>query len=157
MKLSLGQFKSGSAGTAQEILMTRDVTDEPATQATISQWLLTCPGQSPMWERYLISLIHLRDIEGVKKANFQRPGMTHELLIAALNPEKKLDVLDPETWSFLTPLNLVEQFKMHDDASALALFEHCIDNVLEGRLWAEPPLSLQVEPWRSFIRKHSDD
>jgi len=100
----------------------------------------------------MLSAVHLRMIGGVKPAVIREPGATHEFMMMAMDPQKHPDPLKPESWSYLRPANLAEQVKLRDDSAALMLLDWCATNIAEGRLWAEPALSGQVEPWRSFLR-----
>jgi hypothetical protein len=55
---------------------------------------------------------------------------------------------------YASPYNLQEQIIMPSDEAAINLLKHAVDQVVDGNLWAEPPLSHQVEPWRSWLRAH---
>ena len=153
MKIVVGKVLSGPAGTATELNWKRERRDPPDWTATLAGWFLNCPGQSPAWEHYLLSIIHLRPIEGVKPAVVNVPGATHEILMVALDPGKNPKPEDSYSWSFLRPTNLMEQVQLPDDESAVDLLHDCVVAVLDGRLWAEPMLSGQVEPWRTVLVK----
>lgn len=155
-RLREGRKIVGVSGQAMQVLFEREPTDKPDIAGTVAMWFVECPNQSPAWRHYHVALIHLRPIEGVKPAYIRRPGATHEIVIAALDPSKWPTANNAESWSFLTPLNLEEQIKMPDDATAEHLLEHAIEQMIAGHLWAEPPLSHQVEPWRSWLRAHED-
>lgn len=152
-----GRVWTGRAGTATEIIIDGGGTIDQ--QATLAMWLLDCPLQSPAWDHYLISIVHLRPIDGqTKPAVIRVPHASHELLIVALSVqpgETKPTADDPTSWRPLTPINLAEQFEVPSDALAVHLLEAAIAAVLAGTLWAEPPLSGQVEPWRSTIIRSS--
>jgi len=155
MKIRLGSFRRGVAGTAQELIVNVDAGDPLAWVSGIGNWFIEAPNQSPAWQHYLLSGVHLRPIEGVKPAVIAFPGATHEFMMYALAPDRKPEPLDDSTWSFLTPHNLSEQFTARDDATAAKLLELCATSICFGRLWAEPPLSGQVEPWRTYLRQWS--
>jgi hypothetical protein len=140
MKITLGTFESGAAGTAREVLVDIQPPDPPDWQATIGSWFIVAPGQSPAWSCFALSAIHLRAIEGVKPALIKQPGATHEFILAALDPSRKPDPLDPDSWQFLTPLNLCEQLSLPSDAAAAKLLRICVLAVMKGTLWAEPML-----------------
>lgn len=150
MKLSVGRILKGPAGTATEVLM-EGKRATPDQTATLSTWFFDCPGQSPFWDNYLLSIIHLRPIEGVKPADIRVPGATHEVLLLALDPNKKPQATKLKSWSWLLPMNLCEQVELPDDKAAVVLLAQVAGAVVDGRLWAEPPLSGQKEPWRTVL------
>jgi hypothetical protein len=53
---------------------------------TVCWWLLTGPWH-PLWPQFVLSVVSLRDVEGVPPAKLHFPGATHELLVLALNPD----------------------------------------------------------------------
>jgi hypothetical protein len=152
MKIKLGDRITGPAGVSQQLLVTPDPSDPPDWTSSIGTWFIDAPGQSPAWRHYMLSAVHLRPIDGVKPAVISEPGATHEFMMLAMDPEKNPDPLDPKTWSFLRPCNLTEQVTLPNDAAAGNLLGICATRVAAGILWAEPMLSGQVEPWRSFLR-----
>lgn len=147
-----GRFWEGRTGTAHEVIVDRPDTSDAT--ATLGAWFLRCPHQSIGWECYVLSVIHLRPIPKVRPAVIRAPGATHELIIIALDPDKDPSP-DPTTWHHLVPINLMEQFQVPTDADAVELLDASVRAVLDGELWAEPPLSGQVEPWRTVIIKTS--
>lgn len=155
MKPRTGDTLTGPAGTAIEILVELDDTDPPDWGATIANYFLTCPGQSIAWPNYLLSCIHLRPIDGVQPAVVKIPHATHEVMLLALNPAAKPTPTDPRSWQHLTPANLMEQVELPDDDAARHLLHDAAQAVVDGILWAEPPLSGQVEPWRTSLIRTS--
>jgi len=152
MKIRLGNMRTGAAGKVQELIVDLEPSDPKDWYAGIGNWFIDAPHQSPAWRHYMLSAIHLRAIDGVKPAHLRQPGATHEFMMMAMDPGKNPDPLNPESWSYLRPHNLAEQVELRDDSAAIMLLDQCATNIAEGRLWAEPPLSGQVEPWRSFLR-----
>jgi hypothetical protein len=152
MRITLGETLAGPAGEATELVV-HDA-DGPTT-ATVACWWLHCPGQSVAWDRYMLAAIHLRPIEGQQPAVVRVPHATHEVMLVALNPEKGPAPTDPATWQYLQPINLQEQVQLPDDATAVAMLRDCARAVVDGVLWAEAPLSGQVEPWRTSLIKTS--
>lgn len=149
-----GRVRTGRAGTATEVVI--DEYGSIDETATLASWFLHCPLQSPAWDHYAISVIHLRPIEGqTKPATITLPHASHQLFIVALDPTEHPTADDLTSWRFLHPINLAEQFEVPSDALAVHLLEASVDAVLAGMLWAEPPLSRQVEPWRSTIIRTS--
>jgi len=152
MKLELGALLTGRAGTARELLVTLDAADPKDWSAGVGSWFIEAPDQSPAWRHFWLSAIHLRPIEGGNPVTITVAGATHEILMFALDPHHKPTPLDPQAWVRLHPCNLEEQFTVTSDAAASQLLAWCATNVVDGNLWAEPPLCGQVEPWRSLIR-----
>lgn len=153
MRLVAGREFSGPAGHATEVITEIEADDRPDLAATVATWFFKCPGQSPAWDNYLLTVIHLRPIEGVKDATIVIPGATHQVLMAALDPSKQPEPLDVMSWQHLSPLNADEQLELPDDRSAQELAAHVALGVVDGVLPAEPALSGAVEPWRSSLIK----
>lgn len=153
MKLTLGETFEGPAGKAEQITYRLDEDDRPDQAATLASYFLTCPKQSPAWDSYLLSVIHLRDIEGVKPAHKRFPEATHEVLLMALDPDSNPGPLNLESFShYLTPINLTQQVQLNDDEEAKDVLRMAARAVVDGRLWAEPPLSGQTEPWATVLK-----
>lgn len=155
MRWQRGEFLTGNFGSAQQMLGEMDSSDRPDVAATVTLWFLTCPGQSPSWDHYYLSVIHLRPIDGVRPPIVRVPGATHEIMVAALDPRFSPTPFDQESWMPLFPLNVEEQLVLPSDASARELGRLATLAVLEGLLWAEPPVPGLVEPWRSVLQKSS--
>lgn len=93
----------------------------PDHDATVALYLVHVPGAHAFWDHWLMTVVHLRPIAGVKPPTKQFEDATHEFMIAALNPEYPLPplVVDKD-WRthFLLPLDVMEQFTTRDDATA---------------------------------------
>lgn len=152
MKTRTGQVVVGAAGNGTEILLEWEPGDKPDVSATVAMWFLDCPGQSPAWRHYNLTIIHLRPIPGVKPAHISRPGASHEVMLVALDPDKHPVAHDAATWGFLRPLNYVGQLHVRSDDEAKEVLDTLAHGVAHGTLWAEPPLSGQKEPWESQLR-----
>lgn len=151
VKASVGRVLIGDLGFAQEL--TFGELDTPDQAGTVASWFLDCPGQSPAWQHYNLSIIHLRDIEGVKSAIVTVPHATHEVMLFALDPARNPVPTDTSSWSFLRPVNVCEQIQLPDDGAASELLYDCARAVVNGILPAEPPLAGAVEPWRTALIK----
>lgn len=152
MRCTRGRVLLGPAGTATELHPELGRPDRIEQQATVACWWLDCPGQSPAWRHYLLAVVHLRPIEGQEHAPVVTvPGSTHELMVVALDPDRGPNPEDTETWGYLRPTNVVEQLELPDDDAASQLAHLSAQAVVDGVLWAEPPLSGQVEPWRTSM------
>lgn len=144
----------GAAGTATEVVVTKAPT--LSQSAIVASWFLHCPGQAIFWNDYLLSTIHLRPIDGdPRPAEIRWPGSTHELILLALDPDEHPSPADPSTWEPLMPPNFCEQFEVPSDEAAADLVARAARAVVDGLLPAEPPLSGQVEPWRTAIIRTS--
>ncbi len=152
LNASEGRVFQGPCGTATEVLISGDL-PRPDVAATLSTWFLNCPGQSPAWDNYLLSIIHLRPIEGVRPAVISVPKATHEVLLLAADPTTNPTAMDPDSWQFLFPHNVSEQIELPDDVTAVMLLEDCARAVVDGILPAEPALAGAVEPWRTVLIK----
>lgn len=151
-QFSLGKSFAGLAGRADEVIFEGEP-DQPDWQATLGLWFLTCPGQSPGWENYVLSVIHLRPIDGVPPAHIRVAGATHEVMVVAIDPEYSPVPTDPSSWHFLWPLNVEEQVHLPNDQAAKQLIEDSARAVTIGVLPAEPGLAGAVEPWRTTLIK----
>jgi hypothetical protein len=141
-----GRLEQGPAGRAVEVTI-----EDPRPMSTaVSTWILECPGQSPAWTHYLLTVVHLRDQEGADPAVVNVPHATHEVGVLALDP-KPFVLEDPSTWVPLFPVNVSEQLQLPDDAAAVTLAQLCARAVVNGMLPAEPPLAGAKEPWRTSL------
>lgn len=152
MSIREGKVHVGAAGRATELLFALEPGDRPDWNATVAMWFLDCPGQSPAWRHYGLSIIHLREIKGVGPAHITREGATHEVILTALDPEKNPAPTGRETWSWLRPINFCGQLRLPSDEQAREVIEYLAKGTADGYLWAEPPLSGQVEPWQGQLR-----
>lgn len=119
----------GPAGTAVRLDL------DPAVHGidtTVAWWLLTGPWH-PFWTQFVISVVHLRPVEGRPPAHLQFPGATHELVVMALNPGDPPKVHEAATLEaggiaavggYLKPVDVVHQFTATDD-EMVALAELC--------------------------------
>lgn len=120
------------------------VPDNAENPAALEQWIITAPDWHPIWDQYLLGLISLADMPDMPEMpppKRQRPGVTHELVVFALDPED--GPYRPESFVgripaefVLTPVNVVEQFTCTDD-QARHLVRLCANAVVHGRLVPE--------------------
>lgn len=111
-------------------------TNLAAPDMTLANWLLHCPASHPLWPWYMVSLIHLRPVDGVKEAQIRIPGAQHELVIIAIDPGLDPDP-DPDSttgYHYLRPINLAEQFVVPDDAAAIKLAGVVVQSFVHGGL-----------------------
>lgn len=128
--------------------------------AGLDSWILTGPRWHPIWYQYNLGVVSLADAPGLPPAKLQRPGVTHELTVFALNPEHgPLDArhLPEEPLPFLTPVNIVEQVTTTDQRARELAFL-CARAVVDGLLWPETgdaPDRVRAA-WRSSIHQTLD-
>lgn len=110
---------------------------EAMTRGCIAQWLLDAPGAHPHWRYHVLTVVHLRPLEGIPEASVQFPGASHEMQVLALDPTKD-DVVDSADWStmthWMTPPDVVVQFIVGDDADARKVARLAAHAVAQGRL-----------------------
>uniref|UniRef100_UPI0007C7DF67 hypothetical protein n=1 Tax=Streptomyces graminilatus TaxID=1464070 RepID=UPI0007C7DF67 len=123
---------TGTYGTAERV----PADAYTGSPATIDFWIITGAHWSPAWSQYMLAILSLADIAGVDPARLHRPGVTHELLVVALNPDHgpyDADKVRANQLHTLRPVNVCEQFTTTDhqarDLAALCA-RACVDGVL---------------------------
>ena len=157
MNVKPGKVITGPAGRAGELHVELGPGDPPAWRAGVAVWWLDCPGQTPFWSHYRLSVYHLRPLDGVEPARLLFPSATHELTLVAMAGvgDRAPAPFDPSTWQHLTPINMCEQVELPGDDAARELAELAARAVVAGVLPAEPALAGAVEPWRTALIKTS--
>ena len=146
----------GTHGRATELELEESDIKVADHSATVSCWFIDAPGQSLFWQHYLLGIYHLRPIEGSDKPIKKLyDGVTHELSLIALDPDRRPKVDDMQTWRHLVPINFVMQVELASDEQAKELLMLASKGIVDGLLWAEPPLSGQKEPWLSSMLQTS--
>ena len=126
----------GSAGQAWAIPNRSPVPDHAACLCT---YLLRAPGFHPFWDRWALSCVHLRPIEGVRPAVLNLPGASHELLIVAIDPAWNPPDEDDFGFSrggvpFLSPIDVAQQFRVNGDRQAQELARLCVLAICRGHM-----------------------
>lgn len=99
-----------------------ELPDRPDAAETVCGWLITAPVYHPLWAQYSLCVVRLRDgISGFPEPHRKFIGATHELIVFALNPDdgpyKPAGFYDrPASW--LTPINIIQQWEATDDEMA---------------------------------------
>lgn len=132
----------GEAGSADRL----DVNVFGHPEINLAMWKLHCPGQSPAWDWFALSLISLRDVPGAPAPIKWTDDATHEIGLVALMSEPAGGMFEP-----LVPINYTVQVTLTDD-QAIELAEALAKAVAHGLLWAEPPLAGQRAPWDESVR-----
>jgi len=129
---------TGVAGHAWQLRLRppgqREVRDH---DATVGGYIVHAPGAHVLWSYWIVSVIHLRPIAGVRPPVISRSGATHEFLIMALDPREPLPTLDvTDGWrvAWLSPVDIVEQFAAADDAIAAEILDLGVRAIVDGRL-----------------------
>lgn len=105
-----------------------------SSTATLAQYLIE--GNFHIhWNQWVVCLISLADIVGVKPAKKHHEDNTHELLMISVNPDTKLDPdeIYDGSWA-LSPIDLVKQFKVPMDMDAEDIAKLCVQAICDGRM-----------------------
>src|SRR4051812_28256938 len=127
--MAIRSMLEGLAGRAEPVTGARV---RPDQEATIAAWLLHLPGAHPAWHQYLLSVVHLRPIDGTRPANKHYPEAEYELALVALDPRFQARPDDLETIHHLEPLNVVRQFHGLNDDQARRLCELVAKGLVDG-------------------------
>jgi hypothetical protein len=129
----------GKAGRAfrAELLPPDDRSTEDAV-ACLARWNLWLPGQHPLWSRYTLGVVHLRDAKSLTPAKKQFPEATHEILVFAVDPDFDEALFADGATSVLEPLNHVVQFVAASDQKAVLVAEKMVQRLVDGLELAEP-------------------
>lgn len=122
----------------------------PDWAATLTSILLNCPGAHPAWQHWMCSVIHLRELPGVKSAIKRFPEATHEIMVVALDPRYELPDPDhfEQPFHYLLPLDHVVQLEVPSDAAAVQVLETMVRACCDGIM---SPDSDWREAWRTQI------
>jgi hypothetical protein len=126
--------------------------DIPEGVPNIAFWLLHSPKTHAVWDYWMVSLIHLRDVPGVPAAVKQDPSHTHELLIFALQRGSlPPNPAEPQGFEALTPPDLVQGFVAASDAEAVSILERMLERFIDGHL---PPDVDFARLWKRLLLTH---
>lgn len=104
----------------------------PSDSAAIALWLLDCPFAHPVWHQWLLSLVHLREVEGLPPP----VGRGHELVIFAVDPQIGLEPdVQLNTRALMMP-PIVLRFASYDgdDIGAEAHVESLVEATMRREL-----------------------
>lgn len=142
----LGFRAESRIGFAHEI--TNWKRTDPAHAANLGFFFIKALSpQHPVWDSYMLSAVHLREIEGVAEGvNFKRhyPEAEYEIALLALNPTFHPDPKKLESMQAMTPAQAVVQFHFGLDDDELAdkkareLAELVVQSTLDGVMPLEP-------------------
>lgn len=134
-------FKSGVCGAAWEVdveAFRRTLGNTADDDALLTSWIMEVPEAHPVWNSYLIFMLHLRPLPGRAEAIIHLTGATHEMELWAIDPDAKrgaiiLGETNPWPW-VLHPGNFAAQLVAADDTAAIATLEDAVAAVVAGRL-----------------------
>ena len=114
----------------------------------VGTYLVNAPSAHIHWEWYLVSGVHLRDVEGVTPAQKSFPEADHELTIITIDP-KGCPSPDPEENSFplLFPPDLLEQFGGLSDKQAGELVQAAVETILSGEIGPDSDFRKTWKGW----------
>lgn len=108
--------------------------DEPLAKTWVGAYLVECPKLHAFWNYWIVSVVHLRDEDGVAPAVLTRAGATHELAVLSVDPASPLDPDRFGTIRYLMPPDVVEQFGPGTDAQALFVLRTLVDACVRSLL-----------------------
>jgi hypothetical protein len=139
----------GPFGTAERLIVPPH---HRSAATTTCIWVINSTRFSPAWTQWVLSAITLAPVPGVKPATISHQGMTHEMLLLALDPrrgrfdQQALDRVGDGGFYFLTPPNYVDQFEA-SDAEMLALVAWMAWGMVHGHLQVEPNGRADRQSW----------
>lgn len=140
----------GSCGRAWKL---QPAAPLPQQIATLSTWLVNRPGAHPFWEWWTVTVVHLREVDGLPEAARVYPEAEYEFQIRTLDPEVSPtphpDMVD-EGYDYIDPPDVIEQFHGINDRQAQALCSMAIQEILDGHL--SPDENFRAE-WDKLIRE----
>lgn len=121
----------GPAGTATRVTL------DLLPRHCVASWFLHLPAVHPFWQHYQLSVVDLAPDPDMRPPFLRYPEAEYELMVLALDPERRPEALNPFTWSVLLPANLAYQFHGTGVGGAVRLAEQAARWVVEGRRWVE--------------------
>lgn len=124
--------------------------DKPDYQASLGTWLVNCPTAHPFWHWWVVGMVSLRDIPGVKPAHKRYPEAEYEFMIYSINPEEcpNPEPDDPKGYPHLIPLDVVEQFHGVTDRDASRILTSAMQAIVNGYL---SPDQDYRQAWKSSL------
>lgn len=114
----------------------KHIETRPDHQASLGTWLVNCPNAHPFWHWWMVGMVSLRDIPGVKPATKRYPEAEYEFMIYSINPEEcpNPEPDDPEGYPHLLPVDVVEQFHGVTERDAGRILTSAIQAIMNGVL-----------------------
>lgn len=106
----------------------------PQDLTTLSAYVVSVYGAHPLWNWWLVSAIHLRDVPGMPAAEKEYPEATHEFLILTINPKSCPPDPDNSNYEYLVPVDVQIQFDGIDDDQVRELCQQAVTAIVDGRM-----------------------
>lgn len=120
----------------------------PEGSGRLDVFILEVPGAHPVTSRWLVSVVHLRDIDGAEPATKVYPQAEYEIAVAALDPSDT--EVDGGGWKLAKPLEMALQFHGVNDRQAMSIARAYVAAVLVGN---RSPVRDHSEHWQQCISK----
>lgn len=123
----------------------------PSIGAEMCRWVFKAPEAHPLWEGYLLSLCHLRHIDGMSPPIKKFPEAEFEIVVYALSPAfpfpdtTSAGTFDPHV---MRPANLVYQFAGVSDDQAITIVELLVRSFVAG--YCNPDRDFRRHTFRSL-------
>jgi hypothetical protein len=121
----------------------------PQDETTLSAYLVSVYGAHPIWNWWLISFIHLRDIPGMPAAKKDYPEATYELLILTINPKSCPPDPDNPNYEYLVPVDVQIQFHGLEDEDVKELCKQAVTAIVDGCISPDQDYRFA---WRELIK-----
>lgn len=101
----------------------------------VAGWLVEAAWAHPVWHSYHLCVFHLRPTPKMTDPIIYLPGATHEILLAALDPEwMPTGMTDNPVPHMLVPHNFAAQVIEPSDEAAAARLRRSVEEILTGAL-----------------------
>lgn len=144
-------------GVAQAWKMEMGEDHRKEQEATIAGYVIRGP-YHPFWKWWMISVVHLRPLDGVPPAKKHYPEAEYEFMIMSIDPEKPEPDPDkpfPQDVGYLTPADCVVQFDGVTDEQAAEVCEAAAKTIANGmscdsdfRSWWEGSIRSTVQHYK---------
>jgi hypothetical protein len=117
-------------------------------KTTLNAYLISVYGAHPFWNWWLISAIHLRDVEGMPAAVKEYPTATHEFIILTLDPKCCPPDSDDPQYKYLLPADVLIQFDGLTDTDVAKFCTDAVTAIVDGQM---SPDQDYRSAWRQLI------
>lgn len=140
---------TGRAARAWQVTYDRD--GDPRVDSHVGTWIIEGPFH-PFWSQWAMTIIELKEVEGMPPPNRKYPEADAEFLIVSLNPDHPAETTVNPQLRFLEPPDVAFQCDGLDREQLEALLRGCVDDVVEGRI---SPDSDYRQTWLELLSKRS--